>query len=80
MDRKNSIILKVIAILLILIGLLAMIVAWELLLASNIHNSTVMVLEMGGVAVCMIGYFLRRHVIAMENNAKAPVPAETPGQ
>lgn len=80
MDRKNSIILKIIAILLILIGLLAMIVAWELLLASNIHNSTVMVLEMGGVVVCMIGYFLRRHVIAMENNAKAPVQAETPVQ
>jgi hypothetical protein len=80
MDRKNSIILKVVAILLILIGLLAMIVAWELLLASNIHNSTVMVLEMGGVVICLIGYFLRRHVIAMENGATAPVPAEAPGQ
>lgn len=80
MDRKNSIILKVVAILLILIGLLAMIAAWELLLASNIHNSTVMVLEMGGVLVCMVGYFLRRYVIASKNNATAPVPAEAPGQ
>lgn len=80
MDRKNSIILKVVAILLILIGLLAMIVAWELMLASNIHNSTVMVLEMGGVVICLIGYFLRRHVTSMENGANAPVPAEAPGQ
>ncbi|MDD1762772.1 MAG: hypothetical protein LUQ59_11135 [Methanothrix sp.] len=69
MDRKKVIILKLSAILLIIIGLLAMIVAWELLLVSNIHNSTVVVLEMGGVMVCMIGYFLRRYVIASEKKA-----------
>lgn len=71
MDKKNFIILKLSAILLILLGLLAMIVAWELLLVSNIHNSTVVVLEMGGVVVCMIGYFLRRHVIARKKEANA---------
>ena len=71
MDRKNVIILKLSAILLILLGLLAMIVAWELLLVSNIHSSTVVVLEIGGVVVCMIGYFLRRHVIAREKEANA---------
>jgi Co/Zn/Cd efflux system component len=66
MDRKNIIILKIAAILLVLVGLLAMIVAWELLLVSNIHNSTVLVLEMGGVAVCMMGYFLWRRLRVSE--------------
>jgi len=60
MNMKNNLIQKAAAILLILIGLLAMLVAWELMLGSNIHNSTVMVLEMGGVVVCMAGIFLRR--------------------
>jgi uncharacterized membrane protein YfcA len=69
MDRNKNIILKLSAILLILLGLLAMIVAWELLLVSNIHNSTVVVLEMGGVVVCLAGYFLRRNVIASEKAA-----------
>lgn len=73
MDRKKAIILKLSAILLILLGLLAMIVAWELLLVSNIHSSTVVALEMGGVVVCMAGYFLRRHVIAREKGAIASI-------
>jgi hypothetical protein len=60
--NKNNIILKAAAILLVLIGLLAMLVAWKLMLVSGIHNSTVVVLEMGGVAVCMAGYFLWRRV------------------
>lgn len=42
----------------VLIGLLVMLVAWELLLVSDIHNSTIVVLKMGRVAVCMIGDFL----------------------
>jgi len=50
---KNNIIQKVAALVMVLIGLLAMLVAWELLLVSDIHNSTVIVLEMGGVVVCM---------------------------
>ncbi|HOU70997.1 MAG TPA: hypothetical protein PLK88_06315 [Methanothrix sp.] len=44
--------------------------AWELLLVSNIHNSTVLVLEMGGVLICMAGYFLRRRIKAQEEDAK----------
>jgi hypothetical protein len=70
MNEKSNIILKVAAILLILIGLLAMLVAWQLLLVAEIHNSTVVVLEMGGVVLCMAGYFLRRRVKALENEAK----------
>ena len=66
MNKNKIIILKIAAILLILIGLLAMLVAWELLLVSNIHNSTVLVLEMGGVVICMAGYFLRRRIKASE--------------
>jgi len=70
MNRNKNIIQKMAAILLILLGLLAMLVAWELLLVSNIHNSTVLVLEMGGILVCMAGYFLHRRSKALEENVK----------
>ena len=73
MEKNKIIIQKIAAILLMLIGLLAMFVAWELLLVSGIHNSTVLVLEMGGVVVCMAGYFLWRR-------AKATKKEENPGE
>ena len=49
MNRNTNMILKAAAISLMLIGLMAMIVAWDLLLVAGIYNSTVIVLEMGGV-------------------------------
>ena len=61
MNNKSKLILKTTAALMMLIGLTAMLVAWDLLLAANLHNSTVLVLEMGGALVCMAGYFLWRH-------------------
>ena len=70
MSRDKIIIQKIAAIILILLGVLAMLVAWELLLVSNIHNTTVLVLEMGGVLVCMAGYLLRRRIKAQEEDAK----------
>ncbi len=70
MSRDKIIIQKIAAIILILLGVLAMLVAWELLLVSNIHNTTVLVLEMGGVLVCMAGYFLRRRIKAQEKDTK----------
>ena len=73
MNKNSNIILKVAAILMVLIGLLAMLVAWELLLVSGIHNSTVLVLEMGGVVLCMAGYFLWRRVKWLEKK-------DAPGQ
>jgi hypothetical protein len=75
MNKNNSIILKASAIVMVLIGLLAMLVAWELLLVSGIHNTTVLVLEMGGVAVCMGGYFLWRRVRVAEKEAKSQIQA-----
>jgi hypothetical protein len=75
MNKNSNIILKVAAILLIIIGLMAMLVAWELLLVSGIHNSTVVVLEMGGVFVCMAGYFLWRRVRGLEKDAKRQIQA-----
>jgi uncharacterized membrane protein YfcA len=75
MNKKKNIIIKIAAIVLVLIGLLAMLVAWELLLVSDIHNSTVVVLEMGGVAVCMAGYFLWRRVKGLEKDAKRQIQA-----
>lgn len=75
MNKKNNIILKAAALVMVLIGLLAMLVAWQLLLGAGVHNSTVVVLEMGGVMLCMIGYFLRRRVKALENDAKKQIPA-----
>ena len=75
MNKNSNIILKVAAILLVLLGLLAMLVAWELLLVSGIHNSTVLVLEMGGVVICMVGYFLWRRVKWLEKDAARQIQA-----
>ncbi len=74
--NKNNIFQKLAALLMVLIGLLAMLVAWELLLVSGIHNSTVVVLEMGGVLVCMAGYFLWRRVRELEKDAKRQIQAQ----
>ncbi|MDD2835328.1 MAG: hypothetical protein PHY05_04195 [Methanothrix sp.] len=71
--NKNLIIQKVAALVMVLTGLLAMLVAWELLLVSGIHSTTVVVLEMGGVVVCMVGYFLWRRVKGSENAAKGQI-------
>ncbi|MGB5099548.1 MAG: hypothetical protein WBN94_02985 [Methanothrix sp.] len=76
MNNKNNLIQKAAALVLVLIGLLAMLVAWELLLVSDIHNSTVVVLEMGGVVVCMVGYFLWRRARESEKDAKRQIQAE----
>lgn len=69
MNRDTKIIQKAAAISLMLIGLLSMIVAWDLLLAASIYNSTVIVLEMSGVIVCMAGYFLWRRIKRSEEGA-----------
>ena len=75
MNKNNQIIIqKIAAIILILLGLLAMLVAWQLLLVSNIHNSTVLVLEMGGVLICMAGYLLYRRIKALQGEAKSQDP------
>ena len=73
MNKNNSIILKAAAISLMLIGLLSMIVAWDLLLVASIYNSTVIVLEMGGVILCMVGYFLWRRIKVSEKIARSQV-------
>jgi hypothetical protein len=75
MNNKNNLIQKAAALVLVLIGLLAMLVAWELLLVSGIHNSTVVVLEMGGVVVCMAGYFLWRRIRESEKESKRQIQA-----
>ncbi len=75
MNKNNNLILKAAAVVITLIGLLAMLVAWELLLASGIHNSTVLVLEMGGVLVCMAGYFLWRRIRESEKEANGQIQA-----
>lgn len=61
MNKTTNVILKLAALLLVIVGLVAMIVAWDLLLISNIHSKTVIALEFGGVLICMAGYFLWRY-------------------
>ncbi len=56
-DSKN-VIYKLAAALLIIIGLAAIISAWDLLLLAHVYSKTVIVLELGGVVVCLAGYFL----------------------
>jgi hypothetical protein len=78
MNNNNKIIPKAAAIVMVLIGLLAMLVAWQLMLGAGVHNSTVVVLEMGGVAVCMAGYFLWRRVKGLEKDAQKQIKAAKP--
>jgi len=67
MDTKNNLAAKAAAILIMLTGLAAMLVAWDLMLVAEFYTSTVLLLEMGGVAVCLAGYFLWRHARRPQN-------------
>lgn len=58
MNKNTSTIYKAVAILIIIIGLVAMIVAWNLLLFAGQTTTTVLAMEMGGVTLCLAGYFL----------------------
>jgi len=77
MSKYNIIVLKLIAILIALIGLVAILVAWQLLLISNIHNTTVIALEMGGVVVCMIGYFFWRYLKRGGKSSEIELPDDS---
>ncbi|HPS90809.1 MAG TPA: hypothetical protein PKV33_01520 [Methanothrix sp.] len=68
--NNSRMIQKVVALAMVLAGLLSMLVAWQLLLVSDIHSTTVVVLEMGGVIVSMAGYFLWRRANAPESVGK----------
>jgi uncharacterized membrane protein YfcA len=56
-DSKN-VIYRLAAVLLIIIGLAAIVSAWDLLLLAHVYSKTVLAIELGGVIVCLIGYFL----------------------
>lgn len=60
MSRCQRTMHYVVAILLILVGFAAMSTAWFILLTTATHNINVVALELGGVAVCLAGYFLRK--------------------
>lgn len=46
------------AALLIIVGVAAMATAWFILLTTATHNVNIVALELGGVVVCLAGYFL----------------------
>jgi len=75
MTLKSNIIPKVAAILLMLIGLVAMLNAWSLLLVGSIYSSKVLIQEIIGVVVCLAGYFLRRHIKVLEKEEKRKIQA-----
>jgi LPXTG-motif cell wall-anchored protein len=60
MNNATNFISKAAALLMVIIGLTAMLVAWYLLLMAGSHSITVFVLEIGGVLLCLAGYFLWR--------------------
>jgi hypothetical protein len=65
--KGASNILRIVAALLLLIaGLAAIVVAWEFLILASSHTITVIVLEMGGVMFCLISTFLWRSVRRQE--------------
>jgi len=69
MVNTRSIVLKVAVLLLIIIGVIAMIGAWSLLLAAGQHTNTVIAMEMGGVILCLVGYFLWQRIKRERMNA-----------
>ncbi len=66
MKGASNILRKAAALLLMIAGLAGMLVAWEFLLLANSHTITVIVLEMGGVVLCLVGYFLWRSIRRQE--------------
>ncbi len=68
MKGASNILRKAAALLLMIAGLAGMLVAWEFLLLANSHTITVIVLEMGGVVLCLIGYFLWRSTRQQEKD------------
>jgi hypothetical protein len=59
MNKKTSIwIQKAVALLLAAAGLILMIAAWQLLLFGGQYTKTVIFMEMSGVAICLVAYFL----------------------
>ena len=75
MNLKSNIIPKIVAILLMLIGLVAMLNAWSLLVVGSIYSSKVLVQEIVGVVVCLAGYFLRRHIKGLEKEETSKIQA-----
>jgi hypothetical protein len=62
MSNNTNTIYRLVAVLLVIIGLLSIIVAWDLLLVTNSHSISVLAMEIGGVVVCLGGYFLWRRI------------------
>jgi O-antigen/teichoic acid export membrane protein len=58
MSKKTSLFQRLAAAILIIIGAIAMLAAWFILLTTATHNMTIIALEIGGVVVCLAGYFL----------------------
>lgn len=58
MSKNTKAFKMLIGALLIIIGVASIIIAWFILLTTNTHNWAIPALEIGGVAVCLIGYFM----------------------
>ncbi len=70
MTRNKTILQKLAAALLIVIGLVAMLSAWDLLLLAQVYSRTVLALELGGVVFCLAGYFLYKSAGRAEKDLK----------
>lgn len=58
MTYSKSIMQKLAATLLLIVGVAAMVSAWFILLTTATHSYNVVALEIGGVVVTLAGYFL----------------------
>ena len=63
---------KIAAALLMIVGLIGIVTAWSDLLFTGTKNFIVVAIELGGVAVCLIGYFLWKSAKVQENGSKQP--------
>jgi len=58
MTYSKSIMQKLAAVILLIVGVAAMVSAWFILLTTATHSFNVVALEIGGVVVTLSGYFL----------------------
>jgi hypothetical protein len=58
MNNGTNVIYRLVAVLFVVIGVAAMVAAWFVLLTTATRNASVVALEIGGVVICLAGYFI----------------------
>lgn len=79
MSKGTNLMRKIVAAVLAIIALIAIISAWDLLLFGGQYTKTVIAMEMGGVVLGLIAYFLWRSSNKAETGLEAKAMNDKPG-